>query len=67
MQTQVEDQLFKVLREPFLKSEVFKDMFSLPSGDSEVEGSSDLNPIVLGGILPDEFKALLWAMKHPSG
>jgi hypothetical protein len=67
MQTQVQDRLFKVLREPFLKSEVFSDMFSLPRGDIEVEEGSDLSPIVLDGILAEEFKAFLSAMKFSSG
>ncbi|KAI6046753.1 hypothetical protein EDC04DRAFT_2887608 [Pisolithus marmoratus] len=57
----VEDSLFRVPREPFQQeSEVFRDMFSLPQGDSlVVEGSSDEKPIRLDGTNKDDFEQLL--------
>ncbi|KAI0761524.1 hypothetical protein BD413DRAFT_617048 [Trametes elegans] len=59
----VDDVLFKVSRKPFERdSEVFRDMFSLPSprgNIAEVDGMSDQRPLVLGGIGASEFRAFL--------
>lgn len=62
---QVQDVLFKVSDEELKsRSEIFRDMFSLPaastdSDGAEAEGSSDSNPIVLKGVKADDFRALL--------
>jgi hypothetical protein len=37
-------------------------MFSLPQGNSDAEGRSDYNPIVLMGDSPKEFRHFLWAL-----
>ncbi|KLO09622.1 hypothetical protein SCHPADRAFT_833759, partial [Schizopora paradoxa] len=57
----VQDVLFRVPVEPFeTRSQAFRDMFSLPSGDeTPTEGTSDDSPIVLEGIAVDDFRALL--------
>jgi hypothetical protein len=57
----VENRLFKVHRRFFIQeSEVFRDMFSVPSeGGTEVEGMSDEQPILLPGITVKEFELLL--------
>ncbi|KLO09626.1 hypothetical protein SCHPADRAFT_833766, partial [Schizopora paradoxa] len=57
----VQDVLFRVPVEPFeTRSEVFRDMFSLPNGDeASKEGTSDDSPIVLEGVAVDDFRALL--------
>ncbi|RPD55388.1 hypothetical protein L226DRAFT_538229 [Lentinus tigrinus ALCF2SS1-7] len=62
---QVEDVLFKVPRRPFEQESAFKDTFSLPSPFEE-EGLTDDKPIFLGGILEEEFRALLWVMLRPA-
>jgi hypothetical protein len=59
---EVEDRLFKVIRHPFLQSEIFKTMFDLPSGENDTEGCSDESPISLRGVRADEFRALVMAM-----
>lgn len=53
--------LFRVLVEAFAeRSEIFRDMFALPSGDvTAAEGGSDDSPIVLEGVDVDDFRALL--------
>jgi hypothetical protein len=58
-EVEVEDRLFKVIRHPFLQSEVFKTMFTLPT---YTEGCSHENPIGLQGVKADEFQALARAM-----
>ncbi|KAI0328051.1 hypothetical protein GY45DRAFT_1255838 [Cubamyces sp. BRFM 1775] len=58
----VEGVLFKVSRRPFEEdSEAFSTAFALPPLDypDGIEGSSDANPIELGGIDADEFRSLL--------
>ena len=64
MSYQVEDCLFKVPREPLeAESTVFRDMFLLPQGDkAKVEGLSDANPVVLGGVKKKDFEQLLKAL-----
>lgn len=37
-------------------------MFSLPSGERPVEGTSDNNPIVLMGDSASDFKQFLWTL-----
>lgn len=37
-------------------------MFSLPSGERPVEGTSDANPIVLAGDTAVEFRHFLWTL-----
>ncbi|KDQ51214.1 hypothetical protein JAAARDRAFT_140653, partial [Jaapia argillacea MUCL 33604] len=60
---QVEDQLFKVPRLYFEKySAVFRDMFQLPNQGANVEGSSNGNPLRLGGIEKKDFLRLLRVM-----
>ncbi|CAA7263125.1 unnamed protein product [Cyclocybe aegerita] len=61
---QVEDKLFCVPRCEFVKSsEVFADMFLLPSGPaSAVEGRDREHPIVLEGYKKGEFACLLKVM-----
>lgn len=62
----VEDVLFRVPKLYFKhNSSVFNDMFTLPSGDSEIEGSSDEKPIILEGIQCGDFQRLLQVM-YPS-
>lgn len=52
--------LFKVPRHYFEKSSgVFGDLFTLPLGDNEAEGSSDKNPIRLESISHIDFQRLL--------
>ncbi|KAH8117107.1 hypothetical protein DFH11DRAFT_1152839 [Phellopilus nigrolimitatus] len=57
----VEDCLFRVPQQGFeSQSEVFKTMFTLPSGeDTEQDGCSDDRPLVLEGIKADDFRAFL--------
>jgi len=43
-------------------SSSFKLMFSLPSGERPVEGTSDDNPIVLSGDNAAEFRHFLWTL-----
>ena len=64
--------LFKVPRRKFEDdSEVFKDMFALPSTDSAgstaatAEGMSDEHPLILESIDVTEFRTLLRAMFRP--
>ncbi|KAF8331241.1 hypothetical protein F5887DRAFT_1074552 [Amanita rubescens] len=58
---QVENQLFKVPRHLFVKlSPVFRDMFERPVPEgTEADGSSDKQPLVLGGIEKKDFVPLL--------
>jgi hypothetical protein len=61
--TQVEDTLFRVPRHEFEEtSEVFSDMFRLPTGEGSLQtadGSSDENPILLEGHKAVDFANLL--------
>ena len=61
---QVEDKLFSVPRCEFVNSsEVFADMFALPSGPmAPKEGQDKEHPIVLEGYKKDEFTSLLKVM-----
>ncbi|KAL0955731.1 hypothetical protein HGRIS_001948 [Hohenbuehelia grisea] len=61
---QVEDRLFRVLRDRFVaESEVFADMFKLPVPQGAVaDGESDAQPIHLEGISKDAFRILLSLM-----
>jgi len=61
---QVEDRLFCVPRYEFVQSsEVFADMFLLPSGPgANTEGQDREHPIVLEGYKKDEFACLLKVM-----
>ena len=61
---QVEDKLFSVPRYEFVQSsEVFADMFLLPSGTAaHKEGQDREHPIVLEGYKKDEFTCLLKVM-----
>lgn len=61
---QVENTLFKIPRNGFeQESEVFRDMFSLPSGEDEsLEGASDGNPIILEDVQAAAFRLLLQMM-----
>ncbi|PPQ64840.1 hypothetical protein CVT24_008205 [Panaeolus cyanescens] len=59
----VEDVLFNVHRSMLSRdSSSFKTMFSLPQGQNVVEGHSDVNPIMLVGDTPEEFRHFLWAL-----
>ncbi|KDR71484.1 hypothetical protein GALMADRAFT_253785 [Galerina marginata CBS 339.88] len=60
----VEDKIFCVPRYEFQKSsEVFADMFLLPSGPSAThEGQDKDHPVVLHGYMKDEFACLLKVM-----
>lgn len=64
---QVEDTLYKVHRHFFESySEIFADMFSLPTADGEQpEGQSDRNPIVLEDVKQQDFECFLSVM-YPS-
>ncbi|KAH8117106.1 hypothetical protein DFH11DRAFT_1579276 [Phellopilus nigrolimitatus] len=57
----VEDCLFRVPREGFEEqSDVFKTMFTLPSGGAaELDGCSDDHPVLLEGISVDDFRTFL--------
>jgi len=57
----VENRIFRAPRELFEQySVVFKDMFSLPSLDGELQdGERDGKPLVLEGIKKDDFRAFL--------
>jgi len=61
---QVEDTLFSVPRGEFEQSsEVFADMFLLPSGPSAgIEGQVKEHPIILEGYKKDDFACLLKVM-----
>ena len=61
---QVEDRFFCVPRCEFVQSsEVFADMFFLPSGPGvKTEGQDKEHPIVLEGYKKDEFSCLLKVM-----
>ncbi|KDQ51208.1 hypothetical protein JAAARDRAFT_199247 [Jaapia argillacea MUCL 33604] len=59
----VEDQLFKVPRLYFENhSDIFRDMFQLPTQGADVDGSSDENPLRLEGIKKKDFVRLLRIM-----
>ena len=49
------------------QSAVFRDMFTLPSGEGngKVEGGSDDNPILLDSVSRDAFKLLLKMLYPP--
>ena len=61
---QVEERLFSVPRCEFIQSsEVFADMFLLPSGPAaHTEGHDREHPIVLEGYKKEEFSCLLKVM-----
>jgi hypothetical protein len=61
---QVEDELFRVPKDDLAKnSEVFADMFVMPSGvDHKVEGHDDDHPIFLEGYKKKDFICLLRVM-----
>ncbi|KAI0676490.1 hypothetical protein C8Q78DRAFT_962763 [Trametes maxima] len=62
---QVENRLFKVPKRKFVdNSEVFKDMFEIPSDPASAEGQTDERPLMLEGIKKDEFRALLSIMHY---
>lgn len=74
---QIEDSVFRVPRHGLEEqSEVFRDMFSMPTGheleeESEQEGGSDENPIRIYGVDKQSFKDLLtvlypWCVLFPS-
>jgi len=65
----VEDELFCVPRSEFVQSsEVFADMFLLPSGPAgHCEGQDKEHPIVLEGYKKDEFMCLLKVMYPTAG
>lgn len=41
---------------------LFSDMFAIPQGNLEEDGSSDDNPLVLHGDTVQEFKSFLWSL-----
>ncbi|KAH0831966.1 hypothetical protein J3R83DRAFT_12855 [Lanmaoa asiatica] len=43
-------------------SSSFGTLFTLPQGSITVEGTSDVNPIVLQGDTPEEFRSFLWSL-----
>jgi hypothetical protein len=59
---QVEDTLFKVPRQQFLQSPIFKTTFTLPAGESNAEGLSDDCPFQLQGVTKAAFESLLQIM-----
>lgn len=63
----MENKLFRVHRHFFTReSEVFRDMFSVPTGQDEVaEGLSDDSPILLEGVQSVDFQRLLWLFYDP--
>jgi hypothetical protein len=60
----IEGTLFRVPRHHFIEqSEVFRDMFELPvASDTVPDGSSDEQPLELGGVSRTDFKQLLRVM-----
>ena len=61
-----EDTLFKVHKSQLSRhSVIFRDMFTLPVGETNKEGSDAEHPIVLEGIELDGFRAFL-ALLYPS-
>jgi hypothetical protein len=59
---QVNDKLYRVYRKPLENSSaVFASMFAVPQGP-DVEGMSDEKPIVLEGIMVEEFEVLLFML-----
>jgi hypothetical protein len=59
---QVEDTLFKVPRQQFLRSPIFKTTFTLPAGESKAEGHSDNHPFQLQGVKKAAFESFLQVM-----
>jgi hypothetical protein len=60
---ETKDTLFKVPRLYFERnSSVFRDMFALPPGGKQVEGTNDENPIKLESIQKVDFQSLLSVM-----
>lgn len=56
----VEDRLFRVPRDTLeSQSDVFRDLFLLPVEADKAEGYSDTSPIVLEGIMKEEFQSLM--------
>ncbi|OSC98445.1 hypothetical protein PYCCODRAFT_1001730 [Trametes coccinea BRFM310] len=65
----VENTLFKLFRSTLVRhSVVFKDLFSLPTGQSgaSIEGNDDDNPLHFSGISAIDFERLLWVLYPPS-
>ncbi|KAL5511387.1 hypothetical protein ACEPAH_4603 [Sanghuangporus vaninii] len=63
---EVEGTLFRVPRHPFeTESQIFKDMFEIPS-DSSADGSSDEKPLILPGISANDFRAFLKVLFDPA-
>ncbi|EKM79200.1 hypothetical protein AGABI1DRAFT_113797 [Agaricus bisporus var. burnettii JB137-S8] len=60
---EVEDVLFNVHKSRLsMDSSSFGTMFSLPSGEHPVEGTSDDNPIILSGDTAADFRHFLWSL-----
>ncbi|KAL5490049.1 hypothetical protein ACEPAI_4882 [Sanghuangporus weigelae] len=63
---EVEGILFRVPRHPFeTESQIFKDMFAIPS-DSSADGSSDEKPLILPGISANDFRVFLKVLFDPA-
>jgi len=62
---QAEETLFYIHRGVLIqKSDVFRDMFSMPTGHDAPQGSSEDNPIQLPGVTSEEFNDFLcWIYK----
>lgn len=61
----MEDVLFKLPRAAFEGVEPFSTMFSLPQTrdfEGVLEGSSDENPLWIGGVTSSDFRAFLLAL-----
>jgi hypothetical protein len=59
---QVEDELFKVPKHPFMRSPVFETIFSLPRPAGTADGENDDQPFKLEGIRKKDFELLLEEM-----
>lgn len=59
---QVEDELFRVPKHPFMKSSVFQTTFSLPRPAGTAEGETDDQPFKLEGIDKQAFERFLQVM-----
>ncbi|QRW07305.1 The BTB (BR-C, ttk and bab)/POZ (Pox virus and Zinc finger) domain [Ceratobasidium sp. AG-Ba] len=60
----VENTLFNVHKYQLMKSEVFSDMFEAAQGDV-AQGASPSNPIVVEGVLAQDFESLLALLYAP--
>ena len=64
--SQVEDTLFKVNRRDFEEgSDLFRSMFTLPSGTQSSEGGYAENPLILEGLTAREMEMLLRVVYPP--